>query len=367
MGLDGSTGLFVNPSPQNLPSGHLRIGTFNASNMERGNATGSLPLAFSLGFSKQIEASGSLSAWPYSLEGNDQLLSLGAKINIIDSEGAGFSIDARSQNWERAINDTGSLRESVMTGRLIGAFPVRKAVVHVNLGYAQREKISEDGPAVEYPAGIGVVRSFSDRLQTLAEYQTDNVADPAGSSRWTVGIKWYLVDHLQLAAGVLGIQQHRRKTGGFFFNLAFSTASLKAFFRSIASWELITFPSLEELDSAAADVDSTSSPIETLPVVPETGSMPDPELAYLPVPPPLDNLDSWRPDEAWYTRYIDTADPEAELPSPPSFGDTQSVGPTDSGNVYTEDEIMAPSPGNDDLPQPPPLDAIDQPDNKQRN
>ena len=367
MGLDGSTGLFINPSPENLPTGHMRIGTFNASNVIRGGETNSLPIAFSLGFSKRIEVSGSLSAWPYSLEGNDQLLSLGAKINIINFEGSGLSIDARSQNWERAIKDTGSVQESVMTSRLIGAFPVRRAVVHANLGYAQREIFPENGIAVEYPAGIGVVRSFSDKLQTLAEYQTDNISDHTRSSRWIRGVKWYLIDHLQLAAGILGTRQYQRQDRGFFLNLAFSTASLKAFFRVISSLDLITLPSLEDLDRTDTGADSTVNRAALLSVAPEAEPVLDPELAHLPVPPPLDNLESWRPDKAWFEKYLGVEEVDAELPNPPPFEEIQGAIPTASEDRIRDGVTISPLPGDEQLPQPPPLELFDNPDNQQQD
>ncbi|MFC1620544.1 hypothetical protein ACFL45_11455 [Candidatus Neomarinimicrobiota bacterium] len=359
MGLDGSTGLFINPSPGNLTTGHMRIGVFSASNAGPGGKIGNLPVAFSLGFSEQLEIMGSLTAWPYSRNSDDQLLSLGAKINILEFEGNGLSVDLRWQDWERAINDTGWIPETALSGRLIGSYPVKGFVIHTNIGYAWRNMVTETNPTTEYPAGIGMTHSFSDQLQALAEYQTDHLADPRQSARWAMGVKWYVLDHLQLAGGVLGMRQYSRTNTGVFLNLAFSTASLKTFFRKIPSWRLIALPSLEELDMSDEGAGSEVSSEISSTVIGTVESPLDPEYANLPVPPPLEELDSWIPDKSWYERYLGREDPSAELPLPPPLDDTKRIKPIDSRDETHEYGIEPSITDDENLPQPPPLELFE--------
>ena len=61
--LDGSTGLFLNPSPETLGVGHVRLGTSRSITTLSQNLATTIPLAISLGLTGRTELYYSTNSW----------------------------------------------------------------------------------------------------------------------------------------------------------------------------------------------------------------------------------------------------------------------------------------------------------------
>ena len=129
--LDGSTGLILNPSPETLGVGHLRLGTSRFIATLNQSLTTTMPLAMTLGLTVRAELFYSTSSWSFNSQEKEKNATLGIRIKALNIGNNITSIDFRWQNIELFSNNQLSLEgQRIIHKEIYFLFLLLNGIIH---------------------------------------------------------------------------------------------------------------------------------------------------------------------------------------------------------------------------------------------
>ncbi|MFQ5797596.1 MAG: hypothetical protein ACE5H0_02760 [Bacteroidota bacterium] len=225
----GFSGLFVTPSPAVLGQGEVGGGIFYNGEFGAGQLIGAFPVALAFGLAKGVDAYASFASVRWDAGDEENYSTLGLKVNFFHHGPADGLLSGCLQMQRVELRPASTSIQEVMafSGTLIASSPLwRGTIGYLHLGYTW---VEDKLPSVRsrIVGGSGVTVPLAEHLLAVGELYTGEqlVGKGAGVK---LGLKWFLVQHFQLAMGVQGSRREGRGTSGVFFGLSFSSEVLRA-------------------------------------------------------------------------------------------------------------------------------------------
>lgn len=212
----GSSGLLNIPTADTLDSANFCFGVWgNCSSKSETGVTSIMPVTLTLGIGTFWEVYGTYPNVFLNSDAPDSgrgTADLGMKLRVIGSRNSKFklAIDAHLSRYidddlkYNGVNDLGGGAIATLRSDLIG--------VHLYSGYMANgdsravEAANPTKSANEFPVGLGVDFSSSERSRTMLEFTAADASSPDAPMEATAGFQYYLTPHLTLnLAGSMGL------------------------------------------------------------------------------------------------------------------------------------------------------------------
>ena len=301
--LDGSTGLFLNPSPETLGVGHVRLGTSRSITTLSQNLATTIPLAISLGLTGRTELYYSTNSWEINNLEKEKNATLGIRINILNLGNNSTSVDFRWQNIGLFTCNQLSSESQRIISRAITEFSILNLKTYTNIGYISL--LESAGLKVDnrFIGGIGILIPIIKQIHGVIDFQVDERLSNGNELIGSMGIKWFLFKHIQVASGFNSTVRGDNRLKGFFLNLSFSSEVMTGPRKRIRTKKGLPVPPILPTDYFALDVVNESS-MENMEEQKLDSKFPldiyisnflkKEYINELPMIPPIDQLDLWR-------------------------------------------------------------------------
>lgn len=225
-----SSGLFLTPSPSVVEMGEMGVGIFYNGNFSRSQSITSFPVGAVFGVTNRVEAYGAFYTSTKSPLMQRSYSTLGLKINFLNTEldDLRISADVRFQRTELSDGANVPQEGATLMGSVIAGYPLwGESTGYLQLGYA----LVRDGSLplrARFAGGVGLAFPMSRYFLLISEADVNE--DLLGQSMVAgrLGIKCFLLNHLQVALGLLGTHFSEKFVSGVFLGLSFSSETLNA-------------------------------------------------------------------------------------------------------------------------------------------
>ncbi|NHZ86673.1 MAG: hypothetical protein GWP19_12465 [Planctomycetia bacterium] len=365
--LDGSTGLILNPSPETLGVGHLRLGTSRFIAPLNQSLTTTMPLAMTLGLTARAELFYSTSSWSFNSQEKEKNATLGIRIKALNIGNNITSIDFRWQNIELFSNNQLSLEGQRIISRVITNFSIFNLKTYTNIGYISTLESTNSKIDNRFIGGVGIQFPVIQHVQGLVDFQVDERINNNGVIG-AIGIKWFLFKHIQVATWFNTDIKKGDRITGVFLNLFFSSEVMTGPRRRIRTKKGLPIPpplSKDFLTTIIVTEKSMNNVEKQKPKYPlnvYVKNYLDKESRNdLPMIPPINQLELWQREvlsELELRKKIIPVIKEKELPYPPpldTIGFSRDQKPIIKNklkvNNIQDNELIS-------LPKPPPLESL---------
>lgn len=227
----GASGLFVNPTPATLGTGHFGIGLLLESRIWSRQTIKNLPVALGFGLSDRAEAFGSFVSLSSTQGTDEEHSTFGLKVNLfrtVPGSHIVFSTDVRIQRLIQSFDSGKSQETRAVSASVIANHPLGKvALSHVHIGYRWAGE-TELHLRNRIIGGAGVTYPVSDYFLILGEFHTRERLNETGGIRARAGVKWFFLRHIQFAFGIQGSYDGQPSFDSFSLGVAFVTETLRA-------------------------------------------------------------------------------------------------------------------------------------------
>ena len=222
----GSTGGFILSTPEILSVGDVSLSAlyqnyFNASSVRDG-----LYKTFAFGVAQNSEAYVSfLSLSPKGFDENNSIG--GLKYAVLGREkqlGFTASIDARLYHYENTDTSQNTNNGYIVLPSLLASSDrIGNYFFYGMFGY--RMRLKENNSSIENLfLGFGMTFSATETLLLLGEITNNEYSFRSSGIKSTLGVKWNMLDHIQLAGGVQMLYERSIFSQGIFLSLSFATS-----------------------------------------------------------------------------------------------------------------------------------------------
>ncbi len=367
--VDGSTGLILNPSPETLGVGHLRLGTSRFIAPLNQSLTTAMPLAITLGLTTRAELFYSTSSWTFNSQEKEKNATLGIRIKALNLGNNITSIDFRWQNIELFSNNQLSLEGQRIISRAITNFSIFNLKTYANIGYISALKSTGFKIDKRFIGGVGIQFPIIQHVQGLIDFQVDERINNNGVIG-AIGIKWFLLKHIQVATWFNTDIKKGDRITGVYLNLFFSSEVMSGPRRRIRTKKGLPIPPPLSKDFLTTIVvkDKSMENIEKQQQKPKyplnvyvKNYLDKESINDLPMVPPINQLELWQDkvlSELNLRKQIIPKITEEELPYPPPLNTIESsrdqkprVKKILNVNNIPDSDLIS-------LPKPPPLNSL---------
>jgi len=221
--LDGSTGLLLNPSTETLSVGHVRLGTSQIISTVNQSFETSTPLSISLGLTGRTELFYSTNSWNINNKEREKSTTLGTRIKALSLGSSQTSLEFRWQNSKLFTENQLSLENQRLISKAISSFSIFNLKSYANIGYITSLKSTDSNYENRFIGGIGVLLPIIKQVNGIIDFQVDEHLSNGNEIVCSIGIKWFLLKHIQLASGINTAINETYGIQGIFLNLSFSS------------------------------------------------------------------------------------------------------------------------------------------------
>ncbi len=326
--LDGSTGLFLNPSSETLGVGHVRLGSSHYFSSQYRDLDIKIPFSISLGITSRSELYYSTNTWLINSLEKEENNTLGLRIKVFNLGNSITSIDFRGQYIDLLAGNKLLFEDRRIISRIITNFTLFNLKTYTNIGYIKSLKSNVSNADNRLIGGFGLVFPIVKQVQGIIDFQVNEYESFNKKINGSIALKWFLFNHIQLATGLNTDIRRNLQFVGVFLNLSVSSEIMKGPRRRIRTQKGFPVPPklpisnyTSESKEIVSDKKDNISKAVQLPLSTHVEKFMEKNyINEFPIAPPINQLDAWKDEVAINIdkKIIDNSKLETkDLPFPP--------------------------------------------------
>lgn len=363
--IDGSSGLFLNPSPNTIGTGHFTIGYSQYLSNRKLVLNEQLPFSISLGLTKNTELYYNIDNW-YLNNNIEKTSTLGLRLKLFSINNSNFALDLRGQFIDILSNDVLEYEDRRLITRFITNFKIFKLGTYINGGIIISNNSEHTTNANNrIIGGIGIIIPVVKNVNGIIDYQIGEFESLKKHRIGSIAIKFYLYKHLQLALGYYENTAANFDDKGLFANISISSEILKGAKRRVRTKQGLPIPPslpdryfLQENNLNEISTDRITIEQFTLNEYVNYFFNERNKNDFQNIPP-LDMLEKWNDtilNKLKEKPSTDIREVKKELPYPPPLISPLEGSKSKKIDIKTDDSIVIEE--YNYLPKPPPLESI---------
>jgi len=303
VGMDGSTGLFLNPSSETIGVGHIRLGSSHFISSQYQQLDKKIPFSISVGLTSRAELYYSTNTWLINSIEKEENDMLGLRIKMLNLNNSITSIDFRGQYIDILSGNKLLFEDRRIISRIITNFTLFNLKTHANIGYITSLESNVSNADNRVIGGIGVLFPIIKRVHGVIDFQVSEHESINNKINGSIALKWFLFNHIQLAGGFNTDIHGDEQFTGIFLNLSVSSEVMKGPGRRIRTRQGLPVPPKlpnnyfisEKKDDIIVDKKDVELQTEQYPLnIYVERYIENNYKNELPIVPPLNILDKWK-------------------------------------------------------------------------